>query len=206
MWPGRPGHVARTARTCGPDGPDMWPGQPDMWSGDMWPGCPGKNPGCPGQSPGCPGHSPVSGPHVRAVRATCPGCPGQSPGRPGWGDQNDRFWGDQNDPLTADARPALALDQPPSASAATPTQNSKGHADAASSFSASRWPLVARGSAVRPRTCARTRSSGTCGPACYCSRRLGAALEQHSFRRSAASLCNIVAGAAAARGMPRRQP
>ena len=25
MWPGRPGlgHVARTARTCGPDGPDM---------------------------------------------------------------------------------------------------------------------------------------------------------------------------------------
>ena len=36
MWPGRPGHVARTARTCGPDGADMWSGGPD--SPDMWPG------------------------------------------------------------------------------------------------------------------------------------------------------------------------
>ena len=37
-----------------------------------------------------------------------------------------------------------------------------------------RWPLVARGRAVRPPICARMRSSGTCGPACYCPRRLGA--------------------------------
>ena len=69
-----------------------------------------------------------------------------------------------------------------------------------------RWPLVARGGAIRPNTCARTRSSGTFGPACYSPRRLGAALEWHCFRCSAASLCNIVARAAAARGMPGRQP
>ena len=69
-----------------------------------------------------------------------------------------------------------------------------------------RWPLLARGSAVRPSTFARTRSSGACGPTCYCPRRTGAALEWHSVRHSAASLCNIVAGAAAARGMPRRRP
>ena len=30
MWPG---HVARTARTCGPDSLDMWPGQPGLWPG-----------------------------------------------------------------------------------------------------------------------------------------------------------------------------
>ena len=76
MWPGQPGHAARTARTCGPrtcgpDGRDMWPRTartrgpdgPDTWPGrpghvartartcgpdspDMWPD--GRSPGCPG--------------------------------------------------------------------------------------------------------------------------------------------------------------
>ena len=44
MWPGRPGHVARTGRTGGPDGPDMWPGQP------------GHVGGPDGPDPGQPGH------------------------------------------------------------------------------------------------------------------------------------------------------
>ena len=34
-----------------------------------------------------------------------------------------------------------------------------------------KWPLVARGSAIRPPTCTSTRSSCACGPGCYCPRR-----------------------------------
>ena len=79
LWPGQPGHVARTfgpdsptcgrtARTCDPDSPDCGPDSPDMWPGQ--PGHMART----ARTVARTGH--MSGPHVRAVRATCPGRPG----------------------------------------------------------------------------------------------------------------------------------
>ena len=71
MWPGRPGHVARTAtwpgqpahvaRTSGPDRSNMWPGRPGHVARTAtWPGQPAhvapSGPDSPDMWPGRPGH------------------------------------------------------------------------------------------------------------------------------------------------------
>ena len=80
-------HSPRRAGQCGPDSPDMWPGQPDMWpicgpdGPDMfWPGPDGLD-----MWPGRPGHvartARTRGPHGPDMwpdgrSPGCPGCPG----------------------------------------------------------------------------------------------------------------------------------